>query len=169
MDLLDAADRPMDVRDLAGWIAERWILSGAVPPGQQLPSERVLAQSLGVGRPLVREAIKRLLERRLVDVQPGRGTFVRHLQTTDAADPLTALVRDRKATAADVLQARIMLETEAARVACRSLTIESTRRIRAALQRFEDADTLEERVRTDRSCKPAATPSSGSCTTRWQR
>lgn len=159
--LREAGDLPTNGQDLIGWIADRFILSGALAPGEQMPSERLLAEALGVGRPLVREALRRLVERRLVDVRPGRGTFVRHLQTTDAAGPLTTLMRDRNATAADVLQARIMLETEAAITACRHLTIEATREIRAALQRFEDSETLEERVRSDLAFHRALVMASG--------
>src|SRR5690606_32423222 len=53
------------------------ILGGAVEPGRQLPSERELAQSLGVSRPTVREALIALEVARLVEVRVGVGAFVR--------------------------------------------------------------------------------------------
>jgi GntR family transcriptional repressor for pyruvate dehydrogenase complex len=53
------------------------ILKGALKPGDQLPSERELAQQFGVSRTAVREAVKALREKGLVEAYSGRGTFVR--------------------------------------------------------------------------------------------
>ena len=56
---------------------EAEVLSGGLEPGTKLPSERELALRLGVSRPLVREALRSLVERGLVEISPGRGAFVR--------------------------------------------------------------------------------------------
>jgi GntR family transcriptional repressor for pyruvate dehydrogenase complex len=52
------------------------ILSGALKTGDQLPPERELAQQFGVSRTAVREAVKTLREKGLVEAYSGRGTFV---------------------------------------------------------------------------------------------
>src|SRR5216684_3871893 len=52
------------------------ILKGALRPGDQLPSERELAQRFGVSRTAVREAVKALCEKGLVEAYSGRGTFI---------------------------------------------------------------------------------------------
>ncbi len=52
------------------------IAGGQVQPGDRLPSERILAQALGVGRSTLREAIRILEVVGLLDVRPGEGTFV---------------------------------------------------------------------------------------------
>src|SRR6202790_3337107 len=52
------------------------ILKGALRPGDQLPSERDLAQRFGVSRTAVREAVKALCEKGLVEAYSGRGTFI---------------------------------------------------------------------------------------------
>lgn len=49
---------------------------GELTEGSQLPAERDLAKQFGVSRTAVREAIKALQEKGLVDAFPGRGTFV---------------------------------------------------------------------------------------------
>ena len=53
------------------------LLSGAVPPGGRIPSERRLAESLGVNRPAVREAIRALGFLGLLEVRQGSGTYFR--------------------------------------------------------------------------------------------
>jgi GntR family transcriptional regulator, transcriptional repressor for pyruvate dehydrogenase complex len=55
---------------------EESILKGALKPGNQLPAERELAQQFGVSRTAVREAVKALREKGLVEAYSGRGTFV---------------------------------------------------------------------------------------------
>jgi len=55
---------------------EESIHKGAFKPGEQLPPERELAQQFGVSRTAVREAVKALREKGLVEAYAGRGTFV---------------------------------------------------------------------------------------------
>lgn len=55
---------------------EESVLKGLLKPGDQLPAERDLAQMFGVSRTAVREAVKALREKNLVEAQPGRGTFI---------------------------------------------------------------------------------------------
>src|SRR6202167_3934499 len=55
---------------------EESILKGTLKAGDQLPSERELAQRFGVSRTAVREAVKALREKGLVEAFSGRGTFI---------------------------------------------------------------------------------------------
>jgi GntR family transcriptional repressor for pyruvate dehydrogenase complex len=55
---------------------EESILKGDLKPGDQLPAERDLAQRFGVSRTAVREAVKALREKGLVEAYSGRGTFI---------------------------------------------------------------------------------------------
>jgi GntR family transcriptional regulator, transcriptional repressor for pyruvate dehydrogenase complex len=55
---------------------EQSIQEGKLKPGDQLPAERELAQEFGVSRTAVREAVKTLSEKGLVEAYSGRGTFV---------------------------------------------------------------------------------------------
>src|ERR1700734_1963937 len=52
------------------------ILKGQLKPGDQLPAERDLAHRFGVSRTAVREAVKTLREKGLVEAYSGRGTFI---------------------------------------------------------------------------------------------
>lgn len=72
---VDAVAEPVPSQDgLAGAIAEL-ITTGALRPGEKL-SEAVLGARLGVGRTLVREALKQLAVHGLVVLQRNRGAFV---------------------------------------------------------------------------------------------
>ena len=51
-------------------------VTGELKVGDQLPSERELAEQFGVSRIAVREAVKALREKGLVEIRPGRGTFI---------------------------------------------------------------------------------------------
>jgi GntR family transcriptional repressor for pyruvate dehydrogenase complex len=55
---------------------EESITRGVLKPGDQLPAERELAQQFGVSRTAVREAVRVLSEKGLVEAYSGRGTFV---------------------------------------------------------------------------------------------
>ncbi|OBF09562.1 FadR/GntR family transcriptional regulator [Mycobacterium sp. 852002-10029_SCH5224772] len=68
------------------------VLSGAMPPGAALPSERRLAEVFGVSRPAVREALKRLSAASLVEVRQGGLTTVRDFRRHAGLDLLPHLL-----------------------------------------------------------------------------
>jgi len=87
-----------------------FLLSGEVQPGERLPSERKLAESLGVGRSHVRQAIKSLTVLGLIDVRQGDGTYLK--RTDSPLLPLAIewglLLGAKRAT--DLIEARYHLE-----------------------------------------------------------
>lgn len=85
------------------------VLSGQMQPGDPLPSERRLAEVLGVSRPAVREAIKRLTEAGLVEVRQGDSTTVRDFRKHAGLDLLPRLLL--RAGELDVDVVRSILET----------------------------------------------------------
>jgi DNA-binding FadR family transcriptional regulator len=97
------------------------ITSGEMAPGQRLPRETDLAQSFGVSRGVVREAIRGLEERGLVDVKHGRGATVNPESDWDvfSADVLSALLRTGRGAGVlrEYLECRRILEIEAAGLA----------------------------------------------------
>lgn len=87
------------------------VLSGEMRPGEPLPSERRLAEVLGVSRPAVREALKRVAAAGLVEVRQGDATTVRDFRRHAGLDLLPRLLlRDGKldvAVARSILEARL--------------------------------------------------------------
>jgi GntR family transcriptional repressor for pyruvate dehydrogenase complex len=72
------------------------IVNRDLKAGEELPSERLLSDMLGVSRNAVREAIKRLQQARLVDVRHGGMTTVLDYRIEAGADLLPSLLFDRQ-------------------------------------------------------------------------
>lgn len=106
------------------------ILAGAVEPGCQLPSERDLAQNLGVSRPTVREALIALEVAGLVEVRVGVGAFVRPREQVQSALP------ELSASPLEIMAVRRLLEPEAAALASQQITPEGTARLIETLRRM---------------------------------
>lgn len=85
------------------------VLSGEMRPGEALPSERRLAEVLGVSRPAIREALKRLTAAGLVEIRQGDATTVRDFRRHAGLDLLPRLLL--RAGELDVAVVRSILET----------------------------------------------------------
>ena len=64
------------------------VFRGQLKPGDQIMPERELAQALGVSRPTVREAIKKLVTMGLLEHRQGQGTFVSSTDSQREHNPL---------------------------------------------------------------------------------
>ncbi|MCY7419851.1 MAG: FadR family transcriptional regulator [Chloroflexi bacterium] len=98
---------------------ERLIVESRLGEGDRLPSERELAGQFGVSRTVVREAVRALAARRLLDVEGGRGTVVRAPSAEAAAESMGMLLRVQSSgsDAEKVTEVRRVLETEIAALA----------------------------------------------------
>lgn len=72
---------------------ERRILNGSLLPGSRLPSERALAHQFGVSRTVIREAVRALSARNLLEVKSGHGTIIRYPENDSVTAPLSRLLR----------------------------------------------------------------------------
>ena len=125
------------------------IVSGRLQPGTKLPSERQLSEQSGLSRPVIREVVRTLTERGLVEVFPGRGAFVRSSQAADASDRLDSILRRRQPTPRHLVAAREMLECTSVRIAADKVTQDDIRRIETAMAGFDQAPDLIARVHQD--------------------
>ena len=100
---------------------EESIVKGQLQPGDQLPAERDLAQRFGVSRTAVREAVKTLREKGLVEAYSGRGTFVTNGTGQGMRQSLDWMVRiNQQEGSLHLAELRQVLEPEiAARAATR--------------------------------------------------
>lgn len=87
--------RPVERKSLADAVYEQIrdrIISGELEAGETLPSERNLCETLEVNRGAVREALKKLEQARLVQIQHGGGTRVLNFRETAGTDLLVQLL-----------------------------------------------------------------------------
>lgn len=125
------------------------IISGRMPAGQKLPSERMLSEQFGLSRPVVREVLYGLADGGLVDIQASRGSFVRAANTIDGVRSLDTLYRRRDATVRELTEARLMVETHAARLAALNATSMEVRALRWSLDQFQAARHVLEEAELD--------------------
>lgn len=121
------------------------LLGSSMRPGDKLPSERKLAEALGVGRSAVREAIASLGVLGIVETRVGSGTYL-HSATSELLPhtlPWSMLV-DQDQTA-DLSFVRGALERAAAGLAAELATPEEIASLQALVQEQRDADHDVER------------------------
>ncbi len=147
--------QPMEKENLFGPIGESLTLSQRIerkieeairekrlPVGSKLPSERELCEMFAVSRTALREALRRLSARGLVDIRKGSGVYVSDYNIKDAISSLL-LYYDLKFDQDLVLQinqARAMFEPEIARLAARNRTDEHLKGLRQAIDDLIDCD-----------------------------
>ncbi|NGN92272.1 FadR family transcriptional regulator [Nocardioides sp. KC13] len=121
------------------------IRAGEWQIGAKLPGETTLGPQLGVGRSTVREAIRQLAGRGVLQTRQGAGVFVTALDVSDDWDVVL-----RQADIAAVIEGRIAIETEAAALAAQRRTAADVRAMRRALaRRVVAGQSTEEYVDAD--------------------
>lgn len=105
--------------------------------GSKLPSEYKLAELFGVGRSTIREAVKSLVTKGILEVKRGSGTFVTSTKRV-ADDPLGfAQFEDKYRLAMELFEVRILLEPEVAVSACRNATEDDKKHIKELCDEVE--------------------------------
>ncbi len=108
----------------------KYILQEPVEPGQRIPNEFELAKQFGVGRSTIREAVKGLVSRGILEVRRGSGTYVINTNTYEE-DPLgLSKTEDKYKMALDLFEIRLMIEPELAALACRNTPEEDLKKLK---------------------------------------
>ncbi|TFH86031.1 transcriptional regulator GlcC [Billgrantia azerbaijanica] len=115
----DAALTPQRTPEGVAARLEQMILDGVFRPGQLLPSERRLGERLGVSRASLREGLRILRSKGIIETRHGQGSRVASLLPAREQSPLMHLFRDHPRTLFDLLEVRALLEGESARLAAR--------------------------------------------------
>lgn len=106
---------------------------GAYPPGTRLPGERELAEKLGVSRVTVREAEIALQAVGRLEIKTGSGVYVSETQPS-RLDSLP------KASAFEVTEARLLVESETAALAAHNITDEGIARLGELIEQMRTGD-----------------------------
>lgn len=142
------------IPDTAGEVTDRLMTSialGLFLPGERLPTERSLAETLEVSRTTVREALARLRADGVVETRRGRtgGAFVRDSWTERSAAAVRNAMADEMDCLEDLFDTRELVEGMIARAAARRRTDRDVDVLLGALDTFLDAETPQARHAAD--------------------
>jgi DNA-binding FadR family transcriptional regulator len=113
------------------------IVGQKLQPGSKLPSERELVRDLRISRASVREALRILEIMGLVEVSPGKGSYVKGL-TGDLFIPLSTWISTHKETLNNHFEARLVLEPAAAGFAALRASENDIWKLNRALAAFKE-------------------------------
>lgn len=112
---------------------------GELTPGQSLPSEADLAERYSVSRLTIREAVKLLAGRGLLELSRGRRAMVREPDGSAFTDFLTSIVRTDPKGLFDLVEVRLSLEVQSATLAAKRANRAGIVAIENALQGMRDS------------------------------
>lgn len=144
------ASRPTHVPDDLSANLEQLIVDGDLGVGERIPAERDLAASLRVSRASVREALRDLELKGLIDRRPGRGTIVSgDSQRTRQGGSLLGRLSSSERDLLEVMDLRATIEPPIAARAASRATAAGVRGLREIVQAMEVASSAEETVELD--------------------
>jgi GntR family transcriptional regulator, transcriptional repressor for pyruvate dehydrogenase complex len=134
---LDRVDRAPRLSDLVSERLLTAIRDARLAPGAKLPSERELGDQFGVSRTVIREAIRHLAARGVLDVRSGSGATVAQVDGSNVSDALALFLgRTGLPEPGKIHEVRALLETQTARLAAERATDEHVAEIRRAHERL---------------------------------
>jgi GntR family transcriptional regulator, transcriptional repressor for pyruvate dehydrogenase complex len=152
----------LSVTDVAIEKIREMIVSGELRPGDRLPREADLAQRLGLSRSSLREAVRALSLIRILDVRQGDGTYVTSLDPSLLLDAMSFVVDlHHEGSLLHLLEARRVLEGQAAMLAAQRIDDEQVAELRELLDAMPDCGTVEEFVENDIAFHRAIAVASG--------
>ncbi|MBN2580446.1 MAG: FadR family transcriptional regulator [Pirellulales bacterium] len=128
---------------------ESQILSGRYSDGQDLPVEARLSHHFGVSRTVIREAIRILSGRGLVEASQGRPTRVRPADPEHVQKTIGVFLRRGNHSLVQLVEVRRPLESEIAALAAQRATAEQLRELEAANEELARSKKIEQLVEAD--------------------
>jgi GntR family transcriptional regulator, transcriptional repressor for pyruvate dehydrogenase complex len=116
-----------------------YLFSGHVAPGTKIPSERQLAEALGIGRSSVREAVKSLAVLGLLDVRQGDGTYLASSGSNLLPEAIEWSLLLGEPRTLDLVEARTQVEIIVAGLAAERADEEGLERLRERLEAMRAA------------------------------
>lgn len=129
---------------------EQMILNDTLKVGERLPSEASLAESFGVSRNIIRESLKILKERQLIQVKNGDGARVVKPELSSLKEIVNRMIQMESIDLSQIYEFRYAIEVSAAGLAAKKATPEQVQNLKAiADDMWNNRDNLEEWVRLD--------------------
>lgn len=118
---------------------EELILKGVLQSGDRLPAERVLAEQLHVSRPVLRDALKTLEDRDLIEARQGGGTFVCDLIGPIFSEAIVQLISRHPSAVSDYFDFRRGIEGQASAMAAMRAAPSDIRRLSDIVEQMDTA------------------------------
>jgi GntR family transcriptional repressor for pyruvate dehydrogenase complex len=112
------------------------ILSRKLSVGERLPSERELGEQFGVSRTVVREAVRALVAKGVIEVRSGSGLRVAAVDATAVSESMSLYLRGQTLDFEKVHEVRALLEVHIAGVAAERATEDDVARLREVHERM---------------------------------
>jgi GntR family transcriptional repressor for pyruvate dehydrogenase complex len=141
---------PERLTDVAITRIQGMIAAGELVPGQRLPREQDLALQLGLSRSSLREAVRALTLIKVLETRQGDGTYVTSLSShllMESLSFITHLLGDSQML--EVWQVRRLLEPSATALAAARMTAAEHLQLKARLDCFATATSVEETMLAD--------------------
>lgn len=129
------------------------IRSGDLEPGDQLPSERDLGDQFAVSRTIIREALRVLQAKGLIDVRSGRGALVAAVPASHITETIELFLQGAQAQdlldAQKISEVRSTLEVRMVELACERATATDLEKMQRSIDAMVAADDVEEASKHD--------------------
>lgn len=118
---------------------EAAILDGRLTPGERLPSEREMQVQFGTGRGVVREAIKMLKQKGLLEVRKGArgGAYVRQLEVANISESLALFLKQHPVGKEKLIEFRESIDRVITQLAIARATADEKKRLLEEARRFK--------------------------------
>ena len=144
-DYLRQVRRDERLADKVADLLKKAILSGQLAAGDRLPPERVLGDRFGVSRTVIREAMRSLAAKGMVEVRSGSGTVVARVGAGSVAETMQLYLRGASVEYDLIDEVRTMVEVHVAGVAAQRATEADLDGMRAVLQSMAASADDDER------------------------
>ncbi len=113
--------KPRLYEEIVSQLVER-IKNGTLKPGMRLPSERKLADEMKVSRTVIREALRSMASLGYIESKVGGGTYVKSVTLDSVMDPFSVMLSQDEKRIKELVEVRVMLEGEVAKIAAKNYT-----------------------------------------------
>ncbi|MGI6604781.1 MAG: FadR family transcriptional regulator [Firmicutes bacterium] len=145
---LKPVGRPTGLAQLVRNEIEQLIIGGNLEPGSRLPTEKELAEQLGVGRSSVREALRALEEKGIIEVVQGKGCFVCNDLQRGIKAQLEFLFNFEERPLEALTELRLIIERGLVRLAALRADEKDLEMLRELVEKVAHSGTVEELVQS---------------------
>lgn len=114
------------------------IKSGELKAGDRLPPERQLAEMMKVSRTAIREALRSMESFGYITSKTGGGTYIKAITLENVISPFSVMLSQDKKLIRELVDVRVLLETEIAALAAKKITPEEEKALYATIEQMQN-------------------------------